>query len=854
MKLYVAQGKGSSGDGSKAYPFRTITEAAEHAGPGDEVLVAPGIYRETVRPSCGGSEDARIVFSSTEKYGAVITGAESVRFWESEGDNVFWAVIPDSAFGGDNPFDEAAEAEPAANGGIFHAGEVYLNGQALLEVASRQEVWNTPQRNGKHEKGPLCWYCEKSEDLHGTKFYVNFMGYDPNHENVEISVRRSCFLAKNEGAGYITLSGFKFVQTAGGCEQDGMVRVPWSKGWIIEDCEMASSKGCGISFAREKNAGHSSMKYSSAGYVSVEDKSSGYVKNSAKRALEAVCSAVNEGWDKEKLGAHRISRCDIHDLGSAGIAGDMGAAFSVIEDNYIHHIGQQHKSTQDAGSGIKLYAAMDTIIRRNRIAHCSKGVWLTGQAQGIRISQNLFHDNTRKDTVRGIAASGEDLFAENSHGPTLVDNNLLLSGISCRLPAQGIALVHDLIAGALLYAGQEESGSAEHSIAAGSAAYHVPHGVKIAGFSEVTLGDLRFCNNVFLKTPEDIGAYAVNSGENGKDTEKVLPVWMEGNFYFNGAVPCSTEKDAMTDQKNTASWRLLEEHGKCIFLTDLFAFLPPFCCRMISTETLGTTFVPEQKFEEPDGTFLMLNMDLCGVHRGMRPTAGPFEEPAERFCVFSARTEKMPGHIDGVRPPRIEAAPEILLCSQAEPAKDKDVQEKENSREETDNSREGTDNKRALHCQIAFTDCDGISVICKEKSRLVKEIFIEDNTVWMHLQNDRGIMEIDCVYGISHYVPFWSMEAEDTRKATRSEGSMALARCLAALLRAHIDGDLQNPEVAEQQVARAQEETMRRYGISLRFSNRQLRFVKERRFLSLQQAAELLSRASGNVIAEEVDS
>lgn len=42
---------------------------------------------------------------------------------------------------------------------------------------------------------------------------------------------------------------------------------------------------------------------------------------------------------------------------------------------------------------------------------------------------------------------GEDIFVEVSHGPTLIDNNLLLSDHAARLSTQGVAMVHNLICG-----------------------------------------------------------------------------------------------------------------------------------------------------------------------------------------------------------------------------------------------------------------------------------------------------------------------------------------------------------------------------------------------------------------------
>ena len=48
---------------------------------------------------------------------------------------------------------------------------------------------------------------------------------------------------------------------------------------------------------------------------------------------------------------------------------------------------------------------------------------------------------------------GEDIFVEVSHGPTLIDNNLLLSTRSMKLATQGVALVHNLIAGSFTTVG-----------------------------------------------------------------------------------------------------------------------------------------------------------------------------------------------------------------------------------------------------------------------------------------------------------------------------------------------------------------------------------------------------------------
>jgi alpha-N-arabinofuranosidase len=46
MKYYVDVNAAKDGNGSINRPFRRINDAAKLALPGDEVLVAPGVYRE----------------------------------------------------------------------------------------------------------------------------------------------------------------------------------------------------------------------------------------------------------------------------------------------------------------------------------------------------------------------------------------------------------------------------------------------------------------------------------------------------------------------------------------------------------------------------------------------------------------------------------------------------------------------------------------------------------------------------------------------------------------------------------------------------------------------------------------
>ena len=500
MQYYVAAAVAESGDGTKQSPFKTIQEAARIAQPGDEVIVAPGVYREAVDPRNGGTQEAPIVYRSEEKGAAVITGAEPVTQWEQVEGSVWKAVVPNSLFGEYNPFTTLVSGDWFIASFIAHTGEVYLNDKAMYEVTSLEQV-KQPVRvlaSWDPDFTIYTWFTEQDTKKDATIIYANFQEFDPRRENVEINVRRSCFYPEQEGIGYITLSGFTVTKAATQwapptAYQEGMIGPHWSKGWIIEDCDVSLSKCSGISLGK---------------YLQPENDNKWLkwkFKDGTQTERDCICQAQREGWTKERIGSHIVRRCNIHDCGQTGIVGHLGGVFSVIEDNHIHHINNRQNLAGAEIGGIKMHAAIDVIIRRNHFHHCTRGLWLDWQAQGTRVTQNLFHDNTipfdhlMTKEAKAVQAIGEDIFIEVSHGPTLVDHNLLLSKRSFKMATQGVAVVHNLIAGAMTAVGTGVDNGAKTLRSPRYTPYHVPHRTEVAGFMTILHGDMRFYNNVFVQ-------------------------------------------------------------------------------------------------------------------------------------------------------------------------------------------------------------------------------------------------------------------------------------------------------------------------------------------------------------------
>ena len=666
MVIYVNANAPKEGNGSKETPFRHINDAAKAARPGDEVLVAPGIYREYVDPVHAGMPDARITYRSEVPLGAVITGAEEMKDWKHYEGNVWVCRVDNGVFGNYNPYTTFVGGDWYFAPVVRHTGAVYLDDRQLYETETLEECIKGEiyEPSWEQEWSVYKWYTE--QDGNETVIYANFQGKNPNEERVDINVRRNCFMPSKTGVGYITFSGFHVNKAATtwappAAYQDGMVGPHWSKGWIIEDCEISNSKCCGISLGKyydEENDHYFTRKH---------------VKSPTQMERDAVCRGQYHGWLKEKVGSHIVRRCHIHHCEQTGIVGRMGCVFSLIEDNHIHNINNMQQLGGAEISGIKLHAAIDVVMRRNHIHHSTMGIWCDWQAQGTRISQNLLHDNYAPEGVPMApgAMMCQDVFVEVSHGPTLIDNNIMLSKAALRIATEGVACVHNLILGAFTAVGGGTDNIINGVNQPRYTPYHIRHRTEVAGFMTILHGDNRFYNNIFIQNwpvekaeeKEDMGFKMADNQVVGTEVfdeyptyeEWIanfdmdqqanmmrlasyhfshLPVWANGNAYFNGAKAWKKEQSNLIDTENHVKVELVEEDNKLFLKTNVYELLGDFRDGIINSDILGYAFEPEQRFENPDGTAILFNEDYLGSHRGAATIPGPFasgEEAAKQL-------------------------------------------------------------------------------------------------------------------------------------------------------------------------------------------------------------------------------
>ncbi|TFH69455.1 right-handed parallel beta-helix repeat-containing protein [Cellulomonas sp. HD19AZ1] len=640
--LHVATTGSDLADGSAQSPLRTVNRAAALAHPGDTVRVHAGEYREWVVPVRGGLSDRRrITYEAAPGEHVVLKGSEVVTGWRPDGGDVWRVDVPNALFGDSNPFAQTVDGDwlvhDTPDAPRKHLGDVYLDGRSLDEVTARADLDTLAERTNvvdhwtgvtvpvpHPERTRRAWYAEVGPDV--TTIWATFDGVDPNGALTEINVRRSVFFPREHHLDYITVRGFEMAHAATPwapptADQPGLVGPNWAKGWIIEDNVIHDAKCSAISLGKEASTGDN--------WATTRGDKPGY-----QYQLESVFAARRIGWDREHVGSHVVRRNHVYDCGQNAVVGHLGCAFSVIEDNHVHDIATRREFFGHEIAGIKLHAAIDVVIRRNRVHGCTLGIWLDWQTQGTRVTRNLLYGNQR------------DLFVEVSHGPYVVDHNVLASPAALEVVCQGGAYVHNLVAGSVRL----------EAVPDRATPYHLPHSTQLAGFATVQGGDDRYVGNLFLGGDLD-AAYAPGSKHHGQSSfgtggyhafpasfaeylgridptlgdherfhGKPMPVYVRHNVYAGGARGYVHERDGLTLPADAVARVHVDDRGDEVHLE---ITLPDDVERSAVPALDGTDLEPARyagaEFEDADGAPVRFDVDLVGTprDRGVAAPAGP---------------------------------------------------------------------------------------------------------------------------------------------------------------------------------------------------------------------------------------
>ena len=548
-EYYVASDGDDGAPGSSSEPWRTIQRAADALQPGDTVSVHAGVYREWVNPARGGTSASPITYRALDGEDVYIKGSERVTTWTHDG-SVWHAVIPNSTFGALNPYATTFTGDYLTSGATYHLGEVYLDGQPYSEVLTLAETQNAPG----------TWYA--AVDGTDTTLTANFDAADPNAANAEINVREYAFFPSKVGLGYITVRGFHIMQGATqwapptAYPQDGVIGPNFGMAWTIEN---------------------------------------NYISDGKTVCVSGGLGSGDHSQSITQSGNHVIRHNTIERCGQAGIAGSHGLVASTISGNLIQdiHTPNYHFGGYEC-AGIKIHTAVDVLIEDNvirRVGSGAFGVWLDWQAQGSRLTRNVMYD--LGDAV---------MLLEANHGPTLIDDNVLI-GASFNDQSEATIFVHNLTSAPIglgLTDGRTPS-------------YFTPHTTDAVGTATHASADNKYFNNIF-----------VSRGLDGVSEQPGYAA--DYNVFYAGANQTTwgdahSVSDGLDPTLTTTS---LPNGVEVAFKAN--SAPADVACPLITHDVIGLATLTMQGIENHDGSPITIDHDLVGAARdATHPTAGPLE-------------------------------------------------------------------------------------------------------------------------------------------------------------------------------------------------------------------------------------
>lgn len=439
-EIHVTKSGNDSHTGSLESPYRSIGKAAAVAQPGDTVTVHAGTYREWVKPARGGrDENSRITYRAAAGEEVLIKGSEQITSWVQQAGGVWSVELPNRFFGDYNPYALNISGGWLLYGQWLHRGDVYLDGEALREQKTLEDVKRKPQ----------TWCCRAAEN--NTTIWANFGKANPNTQLSEINVRQSIFMPAESGLAYITVDGFHLLHSAENWQppviplQMGAIGPRMGKHWIIENCTVTNARCVGISLGQAPGVDYS---------------------------------------DIGAFGAHIVRNNVVRRCGEAGIAGQKGATRCLIAGNLIEDTNYRKEFGGWETAAIKFHESVDTVICGNLIRRVDYqnfgafGIWMDWANQGTRITGNIIYDT-----------QAANVFLEMNHGPILVDNNVLV-GQGVRSNSEGCVFAHNLLVDCKFDMVSDTERSSQ---------YYKPHTRKEVASKHGIPADDKWFNNVFVR-------------------------------------------------------------------------------------------------------------------------------------------------------------------------------------------------------------------------------------------------------------------------------------------------------------------------------------------------------------------
>jgi len=204
-RLFVSPKGSDSGTGERNSPFGSIQLAADISGPGDTIVLLPGLYRQRVQVTRSGEPGAPIRFVAEQPGTVTISGADPLNGWESVvGSEPIYSVSWNHLFAIDTKNGKPIECHPPTDTLWGRAEQVMARGEQLMPSPSLEALRSGWQRfkvanTGAVLTAPVAHVGPRFAgaffaDTENKRLYAWLQSGDsPNRHSIEASTRGLLF-------------------------------------------------------------------------------------------------------------------------------------------------------------------------------------------------------------------------------------------------------------------------------------------------------------------------------------------------------------------------------------------------------------------------------------------------------------------------------------------------------------------------------------------------------------------------------------------------------------------------------------------------------------------------------------
>ncbi|HEX4328652.1 MAG TPA: right-handed parallel beta-helix repeat-containing protein [Burkholderiales bacterium] len=361
---YVAPAGSDAANGTSIeIPLKTIQKAVERAGPGDEIQVRAGTYREDIDIKAGGAAGRLLTIAAYKGETPVIKGSDIVTGWTQQDANTWkktdWKINSQQVF---VDFDTRP-------------------GPPLQQIGMPSRFYKTfeyPKAVGQGlaDMTPGSFFYDPAA---GTLYIRLADGSDPNRHTVEVSTRKNLLRLD---APYVRVQGLAFRHSNVSANMQQGAAITMSSNSVLDHCDVQWADFAGVNLGLNTTG------------VQVTNSN---ISNNGDSAINAPGSYAF------RIAGNQLTGNNYRNFNPLWHAGGVKAttkAYGTVERNEVAH---------NNGSGIWFdYAnSKQPLIVRNNFIHdngpVDSGIFIEVSNNG-RVYNNVLANNAR----RGIYLSGSD--------------------------------------------------------------------------------------------------------------------------------------------------------------------------------------------------------------------------------------------------------------------------------------------------------------------------------------------------------------------------------------------------------------------------------------------------------------